>query len=139
MLRNVSGVMFGVFGLWIGLLYPGLRERVFKKTANEETVGAKNPAHEAQRLLEPFFVSLVVLLVAFAFDIVSPLLKRVTFLQEWKWQMRGVSYLLIGLLSLAIVISIFRAMRMTDAFAAAIGIQNSKNEKIAKIRQNRNQ
>lgn len=143
MIRNVAGIMFAVFGLWIGLLYPELRKRVFsrgRQVSNEDPhdIAAKDEDRQADHLLQPFFVSLFIVLVTVVVDIASPLLKRVEWLIQQRSLLRGVSYCLIGVLALAQIVSILQAMKITDGLKATISRGRKVKEVKDRTRQNRN-
>ena len=80
-LRNVAGTMFAVFGLWIALLYPELRNKVFGKgnsDSQSRTIAEleeRSESRQADHLLQPFFVSLCILLITVVVDIAAPLVK----------------------------------------------------------------
>lgn len=143
MLRNVAGIMFAVFGLWIGLLYPGLRKRVFSRgTATPDVppngIEAEPEDRQADHLLQPFFVSLAIVLVTVVVDIAGPVVKRIDWLLQHKGLLRGMSYSLIGVLALAQIFSIFQAMKLTDGLKATISKGRSVKDVKDRIRQNRN-
>lgn len=140
LLRNVSGIMFGVFGLWIGLLYPGLREKVFRSSNSGSRINQnedRDAAKEANHLLEPFFTSLAILLIAFLFGILGPIARRVEELRPHSSLIRGCSCSFVGLLSILQIATIFRAMKITDLLTSSIARRKAKNEKRNRIRQNR--
>lgn len=145
MIQTVSGIMFGIFGLWIALLYPDLRQKVFSVDGNKEanshvTQNGVVPADEVQQadhILEPFFVSLFVLLVTVVVMVVAPVVRRMPALQIWAEVIRGMSFGLIGLLTVLEITTILRAMRVTDGLKAALGQGKAIQQVKARIRQNR--
>lgn len=142
MLRNVAGIMFAVFGLWIGLLYPELRKKVFKRGTEKSDVPTKGIETEredrqADHLLQPFFVSLAIVLITVVLDIAGPILKRIDWLAQFKDLLRGLSYALVGVLALAQIVSILQAMKLTDGLKATISRGRSVKEIKERIRQNR--
>lgn len=144
MIRNVAGIMFAVFGLWIGLLYPELRKRVFsrgRQLANEEghDIAGMNEDQQADHLLQPFFVSLFIVLVTVVIDITGPLLKRVDWFMQQRTLLRGVSYCLIGVLALMQIVSILQAMKITDGLKATISRGRKVKQVKDRARQNRNE
>lgn len=142
-LRNVAATMFTVFGLWIGLLYPELRTKVFSRGKTTEFDVADNVTAEgneewqADRILQPFFLSLIILLVTFAAGVLGPIVKRAEPLKPFTEPIRGLSYSLIGLLAFLQVATIWRAMRITDNLKAAISRGKEKREVRLRIRQNK--
>lgn len=142
MLRNVAGIMFAVFGLWIGLLYPELRKRVFSRGATHSEIPhkgieAEREDRQADHLLQPFFVSLAIVLVTVVVDIAAPILKRIDLLVQHKSLMLGISYSLVGLLALAQIVSILQAMKLTDGLKATISRGRTAKDIKERIRQNR--
>ncbi len=143
MIRNVAGIMFAVFGLWIGLLYPELRKRVFsrgRQFANEDghDIAGTNEDRQADHLLQPFFVSLFIVLVTVVIDIAGPLIKRVDWFMQQRPLLRGVSYCVIGVLALMQIVSILQAMKITDGLKATISRGRKAKEIKDRTRQNRN-
>lgn len=144
-LRTVAGTMFAVFGLWIGLLYPELRKKVFgrRQTTSQlviESSGSQDSAsvdRQADHLLEPFFMSLFILLATFVVDVAGPILTRVDWLVANKEVFRGLSYSFIGLLALLQVLTILGAMKITEGLKSTIS-RGGKHKKIRdRIRQNK--
>lgn len=137
-LQNVSGIMFAVFGLWIGLLYPELRKRVFERShaAPEIEEGRSNDDHVADSLLFPFFLSLVVVLVTLVVVVANPILRQVTALMDYKEFLRGFSFALLSGLALAQLWAICLAMNMTEALKTFIGRQSTRNNVTDRVRQN---
>lgn len=143
MLRNVAGIMFAVFGLWIGLLYPELRKKVFSRGTDKSDVPSKGIEAEredrqADHLLQPFFISLAIVLITIVVDIAGPIVKRIEGLVEYKSLIRGISYFTIGVLALAQIVSILQAMKLTDGLKATISGGRSVRDIRSRIRQNRN-
>lgn len=142
MLRNVAGTMFAVFGLWIALLYPELRKKVFgRRSTNAESVTASSDAvpedKQADHLLQPFFMSLFILLITVVVDVIGPLIRRVDIFRDNFTWVRAASYTLIGLLAISQLLSIFRAMGITDGLKAAISRAQGEKNVRQRIRQNR--
>ena len=143
MLRNVEGTMFAVFGLWIALLYPELRKKVFGRSQSRrpssEDCDSDNESEDKQadHLLQPFFMSLFILLVTVVVDVVGPLIKRVDVFVEYSSAVRGLSYALIGVLAMCQILSILRAMRITDGLKSAISRARGEQKIKNRIRQNR--
>jgi len=142
MLRNVAGIMFAVFGLWIGLLYPELRKKVFSRGSENSDVPpkgieAEREDRQADHLLQPFFISLTIVLVTVVVDIAGPIVRRIDWLVQHKNLLRGVSYILIGILALAQIVSILQAMKLTDGLKATISRGRSLKDIKNRIRQNR--
>lgn len=142
-IRDVASIMFAVFGLWIGLLYPELRKKVFsrgRQLASDEgqELARTSEDRQANHLLQPFFVSLFIVLVTVVVDVVGPLLKQVDWLVQQKAQLRGLSYCLVGVLALMQITSITQAMKITEGLKATISRGSKEKEVKDRIRQNRN-
>ena len=138
-LQNVSGIMFAVFGLWIGLLYPGLRKRVFERddkpcTAADESSSSDNKV--ADHLLLPFFLSLIILFLTLLVIVIVPLLRQLPTLLAAKEILRGISFSLITLLAMLQTWTIFSAMHMTEALKGVISKGSAKKKIALRIRQN---
>lgn len=142
MLQSVSGTMFAVFGLWIALLYPDLRKKVFsidyRNEARHSDDGndGQDEVKSADHILQPFFVSLIVLLVTVLVDVIAPIVRRIALFGAFAETIRGLSYGLIGLLTFFQIVTILRAMRITDGLKAAISRGKSEMQIRKRIRQN---
>lgn len=142
MLRNVAGTMFAVFGLWIALLYPELRNKVFGRRASGASSEPVLPletseSRQADHLLMPFFLSLIILLITVIVDVAGPLAKNIDVLVRNGWIVRGLSYAVVGMLAMLLIVSIVGAMRITDGLKAVIS-RGEKNRDVRKrMRQNR--
>lgn len=143
LLRNVAGTMFAVFGLWIALLYPDLRKKVFSRgaklplTSTESDGKKETDEKQADHLLQPFFMSLFILLITIVVNVLAPLVKRVEIFITYSSFIRGASYSLIGLLAICQILSILRAMRITDGLKSVISRARGEQKIKNRIRQNR--
>lgn len=140
-LQNVSGIMFAVFGLWIGLLYPGLRKRVFERDdkpcmATDESRSNDNKV--ADHLLLPFFLSLIILFLTLSVIVFVPLLRQLPTFLAVKDILRGISFSFITLLTMLQTWTIFSAMHMTEALKGVISKGSAKKKIASRIRQNAN-
>ncbi|TWT41369.1 hypothetical protein Pla111_30830 [Botrimarina hoheduenensis] len=137
-LQNVSGIMFAVFGLWIGLLYPGLRKRVFERSRADciRSDERDDDNQVADHLLLPFFLSLAILLLTLVAVVAHPLLRQSTTLVAHKELLRGSSFAVLSGLALAQLWTIFSAMHMTEALKGVVSRQSTRNKVANRIRQN---
>lgn len=145
MLQNVSGIMFAVFGLWIGLLYPDIRRRVFSVDHSPDAGNStSNERHDsdddtqANEILQPFFVSLSILLITIAVYVLAPLGGRLSIsvtLEEW---LRGISYGLIVLLAVLQITTVLQSIRITDRLKATISRGTSERHIKRRRHQHRN-
>ena len=143
-LLTVAGIMFTVFGLWIGLLYPELRKKVFGRgqvsppvIENTDGNDKDNVDRQADHLLQPFFASLFILLATFIVYVVGPILARVSWLVPIKEILRGISYAFIGVLAFLQLRTIFGAMKITDGLKSTISRGIKRRDIKNRIRQNR--
>lgn len=139
-LQNVSGIMFAVFGLWIGLLYPGLRKRVFERTSlrenSEDASLSEDDTCVADHLLLPFFLSLFILLLTLVTIVIHPLLRQIPQLVSHKELVRGLSFAVLTALAIAQIWTIFSAMHMTEALKGVVSRRSTRNKVALRIRQN---
>lgn len=141
MIRNVAGVMFGVFGLWIGLLYPDLKRKIFKKNNGDEPQRALQTTdneEQANALLQPFFCSLAILLTSLVIGVSIPLIEHLSILEPHKKVVKGFSYSFVGLLALVQIWTIWNAMQLTDLLKSSIDRSTKRRESRERRRQNRN-
>ena len=139
MIRNVSGVMFGVFGLWVGLLYPDLRNKIFRGQSAEsgESESVSENERQANSLLQPFFCSLAIFLLSFVAGVVVPLGRHIPLAQSYPLMAKGISYATIGLLAIVQIWTIWNAIQLTDVMKKSVDLASKRKHLRDRRRQNR--
>jgi amino acid permease len=140
MVRNVSGVMFGVFGLWVGLLYPDLRKKIFRSDgqgASDERQDASENERQANSLLQPFFCSLAIFLLSFVAGVAVPLGRHIPLIQSHPMTAKGISYATIGILALVQIWTIWNAIQLTDVMKKSVDLASKRKQLRDRRRQNK--
>ena len=140
MVRNVSGVMFGVFGLWVGLLYPDLRKKIFRVESSEASAGTQNVSEnerQANSLLQPFFCSLAIFLLSFVAGVALPLGRHIPAIQPYHLTAKGISYAVICILALVQIWTIWNAIQLTDVMKKSVDLAAKRKQMRERRRQNR--
>lgn len=95
--RTTSAIAFGVMGAWIGILCPNILTRLFghsNKPINTEE--EKNIAH----LRKPLLLSSFILITILFSGVLAPILKSLVTSHMYITWLRGISYVLVGELTL---------------------------------------
>lgn len=95
-LRTTSAIVFGVMGAWIAIVFPSALENIFDKHYENKRQELK----KIYRLLLPLTVSTLVLAALLALGVLAPMLKQIVVLRQHVDMVRGVSYALLGVLTL---------------------------------------
>jgi hypothetical protein len=101
-LLTTAGIIFGVMGVWVALLYPQARDAVLKlgraQTEEEKRV---------QRLIRPMLIATVVLGVVLAFGPVVEIVRAFSIAREYARELRGCSFALLISLTFLLFWSVF--------------------------------
>lgn len=96
-LRTTSSIIFGVTGAWIAIIYPGNLLDLLEGNLSDE----EQKKHEKVRtLISPLVYSSVILACVLMVGILTPILKRLPFLLPHLRLVRGLSFALLGLLTI---------------------------------------
>lgn len=106
-LREISSIIFGVFGAWIALIYPGKLEEIFKREKKEDR---KNDVVAIERLLLPMRFTTVILFFLLLFGLFGPFLKQFPWAVANAFYFRGLSFLLLSVLSILQIVAIVMAL-----------------------------
>lgn len=117
-LLTASGILFGVFGLWVSILYPDiLTKSLDEKNTNE------NPSDisaKANQLLQPMFFSLLLFLIMIFVEFLAPFIRVLDISPYARLVIKGISASVASLIFVALVISIFQAIDQTELFQAIV-------------------
>jgi hypothetical protein len=90
-LRNTSGIVFGVMGAWMAIVYPVALGKLFKDSHSAST--------QVQAIMSTMVTSVVILSITLLIEFTVPLLRQFRFSSGVISNFRGVSYALIFVLT----------------------------------------
>ncbi|BBO72700.1 hypothetical protein DSCW_01170 [Desulfosarcina widdelii] len=96
-LRNTSAIIFGVMGAWLAILYPSGLLNIFGK---KENMPDTNTSKNVKKFFPPIVYSTLILSYVLMAGVIAPLLKTIPILMNYKDILRGLSYSIIGMLTL---------------------------------------
>lgn len=117
-LLTASGILFGVFGLWVSILYPD----ILTKSLDEKRMN-ENPSDisaKANQLLQPMFFSLLLFLIMIFVEFLAPFIRVLDISPDTRLVIKGISASVASLIFVALVISIFQAIDQTELFQAIV-------------------
>ncbi|MEI3040944.1 MAG: hypothetical protein V8T90_17950 [Victivallales bacterium] len=117
-LLTASGILFGVFGLWVSVLYPGILEKSLQESGKAEwkgTISAK-----ADQLLRPLFIALFLFLIMIIVVFIAPFVRALNFSQNIRFWLKCISASVAGLIFISLMDSVLQAMNQTEAFQTMI-------------------
>ncbi len=117
-LLTASGILFGVFGLWVSILYPGILEKSLNESGKKEKVS--DISQEADRLLRPMFESLLLFLIMIAIKFIAPFIRELDMASEYRLFIKGISASIASVIFVPLIISIFQAVGQTEAFQSRV-------------------
>lgn len=117
-LLTISGILFGVFGLWVSILYPGILEKSLEESGKTEIPA--EISNRSNQLLRPMFISLFLFLVMVSVIFLAPFLQALDLSQNIRSLMKCISASMAGLVFLVLVDSILQSMDQTEAFQSLI-------------------
>ena len=117
-LLTASGILFGVFGLWVSILYPGILSKSLNESGKTETQASISSA--ANQLLGPMFISLLLFLIMVSIIFLAPFIRGMALPGVIRTFTKCASAGISGLMFLILLNSIFQAMNQTEAFQALI-------------------
>jgi hypothetical protein len=87
-LRTTAGIIFGVVGAWIAVMYPHALSKIFKLKAADSEEEVK----KVSRLFEPMVYSTVILMVVLLAGPLGHVAKQLAFLVPYTTILRGLSF-----------------------------------------------
>ncbi len=134
-LRNTSAVIFGIMGIWIAVIYPDVLSNIFKKKERGEI---ELELRKVNRLLYPLLYSTLALIVVLIVTTLAPLLKLIPFFIKNYMLLRGISYSILGVLTLLQIWALILALIPGDVLNRGLARYLNK-VKIADKLHSRNQ
>jgi hypothetical protein len=95
-LRDVASIIFGVMGIWISILCPGILEKLFKKRTADLS---DDEMRAVYKLFFPLVSSTLIIGVVLGLAVLNPVLKQVPVLLAHREVCRGISFAMVAILS----------------------------------------
>lgn len=108
-IANVSSILFGVLGLWAGLLAPDGVRKV--NNPNEKIENRKSAWKELDYIFRPIFVSLGILSLSMGFIFIGEILNSIQYLKQYFFIFRSIGFFITMLLSSATAWLIFSSFK----------------------------
>ncbi len=128
-LRTTASIIFGVMGAWIALIYPDTLAKILSKKHTNKTAEIQ----KVKRVLEPLVFSTFCVILVLTIGVFVPVLKQFSWIMEYVQIFRGISFGLLGMLTLAMGIELLKmlipGLEIKQEFTA---IKN-KQEQLSKI------
>lgn len=110
-LRNTSGIIFGVMGAWLAILYPVAFQKFTKPGERGLT---DDEERQVRRLLHPLIISTIILGSTVLLLFVAPVAKTFALDAEAVWVLRGLSFGLIGVMTVLQIWTVVLTLVPTD-------------------------
>lgn len=117
-LLTASGILFGVFGLWVSILYPGILDKSLQEAGKTDT--PENISSKADQLLRPMFFSLLLFLMMVFIEFLAPFIRTLEFSSNMRIMVKCFSASVAGLIFISLMDSVLQAMNQTEAFQTMI-------------------
>ncbi|MCI5137183.1 MAG: hypothetical protein D3922_01925 [Candidatus Electrothrix sp. AR1] len=129
-LRNTSAIIFGVMGAWIAILYPNSLLKIYGK------LDAKNSEQEEKKfkqLISPMVFSTVIVSLVLVIGLCAPVLRKVSFLLEYKEVFRSLSFSFLGTLTFLQLWALFCALEPGRGILESMRFTTKKRRKIKQV------
>lgn len=123
-LLTASGILFGIFGVWVSVLYPGILEKSLEPHKPETTI------EQASSILKPLFISLVLFLLMLIVVFLAPFIRSLDFFNNYKYIAKSLSSGMAAIIFLELLREVVVSMIQTEGFQTLI----SRNAIISDMR-----
>lgn len=90
-LRTTAGIIFGVMGVWIALIYPDTLAKVLDKDQQNK----EDEINKLRKVLEPLIMATIILLLVLLIGVFVPILKQFDILIEYVVFLRMASFFIL--------------------------------------------
>lgn len=135
-LRNTSAIIFGVMGAWIAILYPNALLKIYGKI---EILEAERQSKNIRQLISPMILSTIIVSLVLVVSLVAPVLRKISFLLQYKSIVRSISFSLLGSLTFLQLGALIATLVPSDMIQKSIEFTLKKRKKIKQIFPNINQ
>lgn len=109
-LLGIAGIIFGVLGIWVGILYPEIISKA--KDINSPT-DANAVNKELGNLIFPLVVSLVLLIIIILLLYIAPILKSFRFSRDTVFIFRGVAFSVVSVVTFCWIYRILKLLALS--------------------------
>ena len=124
-LLGIAGIVFGVLGIWLGILYPDLISNASKFESSSE---GRQINKEANDIIFPFVFSLLLLIVFIVLLYLEPVLKSFGFSENCVPCFRGVSFSVISFITFCWIYSIFKLLAFSGRLKGRVSLDCAKRQ-----------
>ena len=117
-LLTASGILFGVFGLWVSVLYPSILEKSLNESGKTEN--PLNISRKADQLLRPMFISLLLFLIMVFVEFIAPFIRASGLSSNIRMLLKCISAGTASIIFIILIYSIIGAMNQTEAFQSLV-------------------
>ena len=123
-LLTASGILFGIFGVWVSVLYPGILEKSLEPHKPETTI------EQASSILKPLFISLVLFLLMLIVVFLAPFVRSLNLIDNYKCIVKSLSSGMAAIIFVELLREVVVSMAQTEGFQTLI----SRNAIIADMK-----
>lgn len=106
-LLGIAGIIFGVLGVWVGILYPGV---ISKAKGINSPIDANAVNKELENLIFPLVVSLVLLIIVILLLYIAPILKSFRFSSDTVFIFRGGAFSIVSVVTFCWIYRILKLL-----------------------------
>ena len=132
-LRATAGIIFGVLGAWIAIIYPRALKNIF---GNTEESSPSRRINQVRRLKAPMWYSTLVLVAVLVVGLVEPILKQFDFLIRHRSILRAVSLAFLGGATSLLLWSVLLVVAPVEEFDAELQQESQRQDRLDALRAN---
>jgi hypothetical protein len=129
-LRNTSAIIFGVMGAWIAILYPNALLKIYGKL---EIENSEKESKNIRQLISPMILSTFIVSFVLIVGLASPVLRRITFMQQHTELLRSLSFAFLGVLTFLQLWALLSTLAPSNMIQKSIDFTINKRKKIKQI------
>lgn len=124
-LLSIAGIIFGVLGIWVGILYPGI---ISKAEDIEIALDEKSVNEEVEELIFPFVISLVLLVIIILLLYLAPVLKVFCFPDSAVFVLRGIAFSIVSIVTLCWIYRVLKLLVFSGRLKRIVSIICAKRQ-----------
>ena len=132
-LRATAGIVFGVLGAWIAIIYPRALKNMF---GNEEEASSSQRNKQVRRLKAPMWYSTLVLAGVLVVGLGEPILKQFDFLLRHRSVLRAASLAFVGGATSLLLWSVLLVVAPVEEFDIELRQEKQRRDRLEAIRNN---
>jgi chromate transport protein ChrA len=136
-LRTTSGIVFGVTGAWLAIVYPNALKKVFGQS--EKRTAVFGDLKEVDRLLEPMRWATIILMVVLIAGLLRPLPDHFSQLRDYRHLLRGISFAFLGAGTVVQTWTVLASVMHAEDTTSRLQAEEEKNSKMNDLMANQPQ